>query len=494
MHHNAEIATHHLVERASAQDAPEKLNMSRDNAIAIATAKMDSGEFFEDLKRRVAIPSDCQTSTDTRPLHAYLDQEIQTALEALGFNVEKFTNPVEGGGPFLVAERIESVDYPTALVYGHGDVVRGMEASWSEGLQPWSLTAVGNRWYGRGTADNKGQHSIILSALDAVAQARGGQFGFNLKVLIETGEERGSPGLDEFCAAHSKLLAADLLIASDGPRLQADQPTVFFGSRGIVAVQLEVDLRSGAHHSGNWGGLLRNPATTLATAISTLVDGHGRILLEEMRPGPIPASVKEVLSRIHLGEEQEGIRIDKEWGEPGLTPEERVFGWNTLEVLAVQAGDVSKPVGAIPGRALAHLQLRYVLGTNVEAIADALRAHLDAQGLGMVKATVKLGSPATRLDPEDAWPKWAVASIAKTTNKEVAVLPNLGGTLPNSVFANTLGLPTIWVPHSYPACSQHAPNEHLLAHVAREGLQMMAGLFWDLGSVTKSGLPQTAAQ
>ena len=44
-----------------------------------------------------------------------------------------------------------------------------------------------------------------------------------------------------------------------------------------------------------------------------------------------------------------------------------------------------------------------------------------------------------------------------------------------------LGLPTVWVPHSYAACSQHAPNEHLLAPIAREGLQIMAGLFWDLG-------------
>jgi hypothetical protein len=49
------------------------------------------------------------------------------------------------------------------------------------------------------------------------------------------------------------------------------------------------------------------------------------------------------------------------------------------------------------------------------------------------------------------------------------------------VFAELLGLPTLWVPHSYPACAQHAPNEHLLAPVAREGLRIMAGLYWDLG-------------
>jgi HEPN domain-containing protein len=33
------------------------------------------------------------------------------------------------------------------------------------------------------------------------------------------------------------------------------------------------------------------------------------------------------------------------------------------------------------------------------------------------------------------------------------------------------------VPHSYPACSQHAPDEHLLSNVAEEGLRIMTGLF-----------------
>jgi hypothetical protein len=76
---------------------------------------------------------------------------------------------------------------------------------------------------------------------------------------------------------------------------------------------------------------------------------------------------------------------------------------------------------------------------------------------------------------------WAVDSIARTTKKDVAILPNLGGSLPNNVFSDDLGLPTIWVPHSYPACSQHAVNEHMLASVAREALQMMTALWWDLG-------------
>ena len=85
---------------------------------------------------------------------------------------------------------------------------------------------------------------------------------------------------------------------------------------------------------------------------------------------------------------------------------------------------------------------------------------------------------------------WAAASIERTVGMKPAILPNLGGSLPNDVFAHVLGLPTVWIPHSYAACSQHAPNEHLLAPVAREALRLMAGIFWDLG---EPGIPARAA-
>ena len=94
---------------------------------------------------------------------------------------------------------------------------------------------------------------------------------------------------------------------------------------------------------------------------------------------------------------------------------------------------------------------------------------------------------ATRLEPDTPWAKWAIASLARTAGTEPAVLPNIGGTLPNDCFADILGLPTVWVPHSYPACSQHAPNEHILEPVSRSALRLMGGLFWDLGE--RDGLP-----
>ena len=125
-----------------------------------------------------------------------------------------------------------------------------------------------------------------------------------------------------------------------------------------------MSLREGGHHSGNWGGLLANPGTILAHAIASMVDGRGRILVERLRPPPIPNSVRKALAGIEPGEPG-GPEIDRGWGEPDLTPAERVFAWNSLEVLAFRTGNPEQP-GRTPSRPRrrAHMQLRFVVGSD----------------------------------------------------------------------------------------------------------------------------------
>ena len=467
----------------------DAVSATREAALALARAHFDGGDFVRDLARRVAIRTESQDPASGPALHAYLVDEIAPSLDALGFASTVHDNPQPPYGPLLVAARIEDPSLPTVLMYGHGDVIRGQDPSWRRGQGPWTVSADGDKLYGRGTADNKGQHSINIAALAQVLQARGGaqaKLGFNVKWLIETGEETGSPGLAEFCSAQRELLAADVLIASDGPRLAASRPTVFLGSRGVANFDLRLQLREGAHHSGNWGGLLRNPGTVLANAIASLVDGDGRILIDALRPPPIPANVRAALAGLEVGGGPGDPAVDRDWGEPGLTPAERVFGWNTLEVLACRTGNPDHPVNAIPAHAMAVLHLRFVVGTEVSRLREVVLAHLAARGFSGIEVSEPVVMAATRLDPDNAWVRFALASIERSAGQPVVLLPNLGGSLPNDVFADILGLPTIWVPHSYPACSQHAPDEHLLRPVVREALQLMTGLFWDLGEQAAS--------
>jgi acetylornithine deacetylase/succinyl-diaminopimelate desuccinylase-like protein len=293
----------------------------------------------------------------------------------------------------------------------------------------------------------------------------------------------GSPGLKEFCEQNKAALAADVLIASDGPRLQPGRATIFLGSRGVMNFVMTVELRQGAHHSGNWGGLLANPGIILSHAIASITDPRGSIRVPDWRPGTLTPSVRNALRDLVVDGGEDAPAIDAEWGEPGLSPAERVFGWSSFEVLAFSTGNPDRPVNAIPGRATATCQLRYVVGIEPGDILPALRRHLQRSGFAMVKVEParEVVMHATRLDPESPWVRWAVASIERTTGSRPAILPNLGGSLPNEVFADILGLPTVWIPHSYASCSQHAPNEHLLAPVARDALRVMAGIYWDLG-------------
>jgi acetylornithine deacetylase/succinyl-diaminopimelate desuccinylase-like protein len=230
----------------------------------------------------------------------------------------------------------------------------------------------------------------------------------------------------------------------------------------------------------------------LASAIACLVDARGRILVPGLRPPPIPANVRAALMGVEFGGDPGDPAVDRDWGEPGLTPTERVIAWNTLEVLAMVTGNPQHPINAIPASAKATMHMRYVVGTDVSRVREVVREHLAAHGFGDIEVSEPVLMAATRLDPDNAWVRFVQSSIQRSTGTPPVLLPNLGGSLPNDVFADILGLPTVWVPHSYPACSQHAPDEHLLAPVVREALQIMTGVFWDLGEEAAS-LPRAPA-
>jgi len=392
--------------------------VSRSDTIGNIEGYFDDDAFYADLVRHVAICTESPIPIRRPELYSYLNDKMTPRHDAIGLTCETFENLRPDDGALLVAHRHEADDLPTVKTYGHGDVVRGYDEQWRDGLDPWLITEEGDLWYWRGTADNKGQHTITLAAMNAVLDVQE-HVGFNVVELIKTGKKYGSSGLKEFCASHKELFKADVFIASDGPCLQPDTPRVLMSSRGVFNFTMSLNLREDGYNSGNWSSLLANFGVIMAHALASIVD-----------------------AKLHGSGGGGAPEIDRDWGEPNMISEEKVFGSNTFEINAFETGNPRNQVNAIPPRAVAYGHLHYVVGTDPETIQPSLSIHLDAYGF----EAIELGAErefmyATRLDPDHPWACKAVNSI-KTT-----AAPNVVGTLPNDVFADVLDLQTILVPH-----------------------------------------------
>jgi len=458
---------------------------SREDALRGAMVAFDSGAFEHRLAGLVAIPSTSQEPERAPELERYLREGLEPWLRRMGFAVELHPNDVAGAGPILLAERLEDPSLPRVVTYGHGDTVRSMEGEWGAGRTPWALRREGDRWYGRGSADNKGQHAINLFALEQVLAARGGRLGASVRLVLEMGEERGSPGLRDFVTRHAARLASDVFIASDGPRVSPGMPTLAAGSRGNYHFDLVVRARASEVHSGHWGGLTTDPALVLGHTLASIADRHGRVLVRGWLPGggaPLPGAVRAMLAGCPVDPGTDAAAIEPGWGEPDLTAAEKLYAWNSLIVLSQLSGRPEAPVNAVAPWARAHCQIRYTPDTDPDVFMPALRRHLDAAGFADVLIeNARIGMPGSATSLDDPWLLWAADSMRRTLDGRLQLIPATSGGMPGDVFADLLGTPLVWVPHGHNGCQQHGPDEHLLVGVAREGVAAFTGLWWDLG-------------
>ena len=114
-----------------------------------------------------------------------------------------------------------------------------------------------------------------------------------------------------------------------------------------------------------------------------------------------------------------------------------------------------------------------------------LRRHLDARGLQVVQivpVTEREMFPPSRTDPDHPWVQRIARSMTETVGRAPNIVPGGSASGPSEYFKQTLGVPVMWIPHSYGGCGQHGPNEHGLGSLFRDGLGIMAGIWWDIGA------------
>ena len=113
--------------------------------------------------------------------------------------------------------------------------------------------------------------------------------------IRDRGEENGSSGFRKLVQNNLDCFSGDVFFASDGPRTEIEKPNITLGNRGVLNFDLVCNLREGGHHSGNWGGLLSNPAIILANAISSIIDSKGSLKVDGLMVKKIPENVKKAL-------------------------------------------------------------------------------------------------------------------------------------------------------------------------------------------------------
>jgi acetylornithine deacetylase/succinyl-diaminopimelate desuccinylase-like protein len=301
--------------------------------------------------------------------------EVQRSAEAVAklFRNEHFDDvqilSVDGGAPAVVARKAAPEGRPTVLLYAHHDVQPvGDPADWN--TPPFEPTEVGDRLYGRGTADDKAGIAAHLAAIRAL----GDDLDVGLTMFIEGEEEIGSDSLPAFLEKHQDLLEADVIVIADSGNWDIGVPALTTSLRGLVRADIEVRTLTHAVHSGMWGGLVPDALMTLTRLLATLHTDNGDVAVEGLHAGPA-ADVDYPEDRLRAESGAipgvhwigEGSAVERLWTKPAIT------------ITGIDAPKVDGASNTLTPAARAKITVRVAPGDNATNATECLKRHLEAR-------------------------------------------------------------------------------------------------------------------
>lgn len=172
-------------------------------------------------------------------------------------------------------------DRGTVLLYGHLDKQPPV-GGWSEGLGPWTPVVRDDKLFGRGSADDGYAGYAAVTALEAI-HAAGGKHARSV-ILLETGEESGSPDLPVYLEHLSERLGeVSFVICLDSGGNDYDRLWLTTSLRGLVQVHVTARVLESAQHSGLASGVVPSSFRVLRRLLDRLEDAEsGEILLGEL--------------------------------------------------------------------------------------------------------------------------------------------------------------------------------------------------------------------
>jgi cysteinylglycine-S-conjugate dipeptidase len=346
---------------------------------------------------------------------------------------------------------------PTVLLYCHYDVQPPLgEELWTAPI--WELTERDGRWYGRGSADCKGNIVMHLTALRALREANGGGFPCGVKLICEGSEEQGTGGLEEFVPPNADLLRADTILVVDTGNFAVGVPTLTTTLRGMTSVDVKLSGLGSAMHSGMFGGPAPDALLGLIQMLATLHDERGNTTVDGLDATQVWTGVEysseqfradaNVLEGVELM--GDGTPADLLWARPSAT----VIGIDVPPVIGSSA--------AVQASAAARVSLRLPPGVTGQAAQDALVAHLRARvpgGLHCEMEPVAMGDPF--IGSLDGPAFEALKAAMEEAFERPMTTEGQGGSIPLcNVLAETYPDAEIFLMGvEEPKCLIHAPNE-----------------------------------
>lgn len=459
-------------------------------AIVICQSEMHS--VINDLRTFVAIPNNGLNLDEINGNINWLDSAFrQRGLETQILDTE--------GNPLLFAEKMIDFDLPTILFYTHLDGQPVDKRKWNQ-EDPYSavLKKKGddNAWeqiewqtlehgidkdlriFGRSAADDKAPIIAFLHTMDRLKQ-KNQRPACNIKMIVDGEEEMGSPSLPAAVDKYRDFLDADVMIINDGPVHISGDPTLIFGCRGIMTLDLTVYGPVTPQHSGHYGNYAPNPIFRLSQLLSSMKNEDGKVTIEgyydgiditetdRVTMGVVPDDPQKIKEMLQIAEpEQVGENYQEALQYPSLNARGILSGWvgNQARTIVPEFATVAIDIRLVPESDPARLlnlikkhirEQEYYIVDN-EPTKDERLTYPKIVYLHSSRSTIAFRTPMQSQAGD-----WLTRALSTKFGKDPVKIRMMGGTVPLTDFVSKLELPAVIVPMVNADNNQHSPNENM---------------------------------
>ena len=449
--------------------------MKLDKKSLAAYATRERGAFESKLKQFVETPSVSADPARKDDVRRCADLAVKTVREFGG----EATILETGGHPIVHAKFTTPNARKTVTIYNHLDVQPASRETEPWDTDPFKFTTKGDRYFGRGTTDDKGP---ALSALWGSRAARDAGVPVNVNLLWELEEEIGSPNFEKTIKEHRDELKTDHVIVSDTIWVSRDRPAAPAGLRGLQGFTLSLEVGKTDQHSGVTGGAARNPIGELMKLVSEMYDAQsGKVKIKGFYDDVVAPTKKELDDFRNSGFTVKGFKKDHLFKsirtEDALDVMKRIWATPTLEVHGLVGGYTGPGIKTIiPPRAEVKISCRLVMKQDPKKI------------IRLVKDFVKQRNPDVKVTLENSMHPYlapttgpladAVKEAMKFAFGREPVFVREGGSIGavNSM-EKVLGCPVMFLGLSLPEHGYHAPNENFDWQQASGGIVAFAKYF-----------------